>query len=184
MAAIVVPFRGSGGKSRLVLGSDAARDRILEAMLQDVLEAAAGVGRIVVADGAGGQGPAVAAELARLPEEPVLVVNADLPCVTRRDVRALLAAVPPGGIALVEARDGTTNALALSSPRQFASLYGPGSAARFRRHAARLGVECVTAELPNLVDDVDTAADLDRLGPRAGRHTRSALASIRTEAPA
>jgi hypothetical protein len=79
--------------------------------------------------------------------------------------------VPPGGIAIVEARDGTTNALGLSSPRLFADLYGPGSAARFRAHAPSTSVA-----IPNLVDDVDTLEDLERLADHVGRRTGEALA--------
>ena len=58
----------------------------------------------------------------------MLVVNADLPCAKARDLLTLLGALPEGGIALVEAADGTTNALALAAPHLFAPLYGPGSA--------------------------------------------------------
>src|SRR5207253_10181663 len=109
-----------------------------------------------------GQGAAVAAglELAArtgaLP--PFLVVNADLPCVKARDLLALAGAIPAGGLALVPAADGTTNALALSSHELFTPLYGPGSAKRF----AALAPSRVL-EVPNLIDDVDTADDLERL---------------------
>ena len=171
MARVVVPFRGQGAKSRLGLGHE-----IAAAMLEDVLEAAAAIGETIVASGEGGQGAAVAAELDRIPEGPVLVVNADLPRATSRDLLALLGSIPPGGIALVEALDGTTNALALTSPRQFADLYGPGSADRFRAHAPALGVGCVTAHIPNLAADVDTPDDLS--GDGLGRHTAAALAAV------
>jgi len=174
MVRVVVPFRGSDGKSRLGLGPVFAR-----AMLDDVLEAAGAVGATVVAAGPGGQSAAVSAELAKLPPGPVLVVNADVPCVTPRDLLALLGSAPPEGMALVEAADGTTNALALAAPGQFEELYGPGSAERFRTHAADLGIECVTAVIPNLADDVDTSDDLDRLEGRLGRHTAAALAVLR-----
>src|SRR5215208_2276974 len=169
MARVVVPFREQGAKSRLGFGSEATRRAIVLAMLGDVLDAAAAVGTAIVALGEGGQGRAVAAELA---------------CATPRDLLALLGCAPPGGMALVEAADGTTNALALSSPRQFASLYGPGSAARFRAHAARVEVDCVTAEIPNLAEDVDTADDLERLEARLGRRTSAVLASLRLGATA
>ena len=66
-----------------------------------------------------------------LPAQTRLVVNADLPCATPEALRRLAAA----GLALVEARDGTTNALSLPDPRLFAPLYGPASADRFRAHA-------------------------------------------------
>jgi 2-phospho-L-lactate guanylyltransferase len=183
MAGVVVPFRGSNGKSRLSLGSAEDRAELALAMLRDTLSAAEAVGRVVVATAEGGLGSAVAAELERLPDEPVLVVMGDLPCATARDLLALLGSTPPGGMALVEGFDGGTNALALSSPRLFAPLYGPGSAARFRAHAERLGVACVTAEIPNLVDDVDTSEDLWKLSGRVGPHTQAVLASLQVFTP-
>jgi 2-phospho-L-lactate guanylyltransferase (CobY/MobA/RfbA family) len=166
MALVVVPFRRRGGKSRLGLGSE-----IAEAMLEDVLTAAAAVGPVVVADADGGQGAAVALELERRADGAALVVNADLPCATPRDLFALLGSIPPDGLAVVEARDGTTNALGLSSPHLFADLYGAGSAERFRAHAPSR-----TEDIPNLVDDVDTLDDLERLADRVGAHTAHALA--------
>ena len=93
----------------------------------------------------------------------MLVVNADVPAAQPRDLLALLGAMPPGGIAITEAEDGTTNALALSQPGLFAPLYGPGSADRFRAHAASQGVEAVTLDVPALADDVDTVAEFEQL---------------------
>ena len=109
---------------------------------------------------------------------PFLVVNADLPCVTARDLLALAGAVPDDGLALAAAADGTTNALALASADLFAPLYGPGSAARFAALAPSR-----TLDAPNLIDDVDTVADLERLRARLGAHTRSVLASLRIWEP-
>ena len=172
MTTVVVPFAGVAGKTRLG-APDSARRELSLAMLADVLAAAIPVGRTlvvtpdaavvepmgaeVVDDPGGGQGAAVQAALVGL-EGEVLVVNADLPCVTTADLLALLEAIPPNGLALVEAPDGTTNALGLSSPEQFQPLYGPGSASRFRA----LGAVSIT--IPNIADDVDTVADLERLG--------------------
>src|SRR5690242_21897090 len=90
------------------------------------------LGATVVADPGGGQGPAVAAAIADVEPGSILVVNADVPCVVPADLRALLAATPAGGFALVEALDGTTNALSLPAPHVFAPLYGHDSAGRFR----------------------------------------------------
>jgi len=178
MVSVVVPFRGAGGKHRLAV-PEPARAELALAMLGDVLEAcvsvgptvvvtndeaaaelAAGLGATRVADPGGGQGAAVAAALSGLPEGPALVVNADLPLARRADLEALLAAVPPGGLAYVPAADGTTNALGLSSPSLFAPLYGPGSAARFAAHVT----PAVAVSPRGLVQDVDTVADLERIG--------------------
>ena len=104
---------------------------------------------------------------------PYLVVNADLPCVTARDLFTLAGAVPDRGLAVAAAADGTTNALALSSPDLFEPVYGPGSAARFAALAPSR-----TVDAPNLVDDVDTVDDLERLGARVGPHTRAALSKL------
>ena len=194
MAAIVVPFRGAGGKQRLGPLTDDEREALALAMLEDVLAACRAVaatvvvtsdddgakiadehGARVVDDPGKGQGAAVAAALRDLAGK-ALVVNADLPCVTPEDLARLAVATPDNGFALVPARDGTTNALGLSAPSLFAPLYGPGSAERFRLHGERLGVDVVTAEIRNLTDDVDSIDDLRRLERRVGPRTRSAEA--------
>lgn len=200
MPSIVVPFRA--GKTRLEVGSEEARKALVLAMLGDVLSACLAVGETVLVsadeaarrlaaelgaealdDPGGGQGAAVAAALARLGEGPVLVVNGDLPCAVPHDLRALERAVPESGLAVVAAADGTTNALGLAGPELFAPLYGPGSAEEFRSHASQLGVASVSAAIPNLADDVDTLADLDRVELRAGPRTQAALAVLGQEAP-
>ena len=192
MPTVVIPFR-SGGKSRLPAE---LRGEIALAMLGDVIEAALGVGpvRVVTGDAAGrlvaaelgatvvddpggGQGPAVAAGLAGV-QDVCLVANGDVPRVRASDLGAL--AVPPkrGAVAVVAARDGTTNALALPFAEVFQPLYGPGSAARFRAHARALALPLEDLALRNLVDDVDTIADLERIGPRSGARTRALVAAI------
>ena len=109
-----------------------------------------------IPDPGGGQGAAVEAALAGIGPGPVLIVNSDLPSVTADDLRALHDAIPEGGMAIAEARDGTTNALGLSDVSLFAPLYGPRSAERFRAHTEH-AADVVRA---GLRDDVDTPADL------------------------
>jgi 2-phospho-L-lactate/phosphoenolpyruvate guanylyltransferase len=166
MATIVIPFR-QNGKQRLA----SAAPGLAQAMLVDVLAACEPVARTVIAGGEGGQGPAVQAALVGL-QGPVAIVNADLPCAQPEDVKRLLAEIPRHGLALVEAVDGTTNALGLSSAGVFQPLYGPGSAERFRAAAPSR-----TLAIENLMDDVDTPDDLARLDCRLGPNTRAALAS-------
>ena len=195
MTQIVVPFRGENGKQRLDAPEE-TRARLSLAMLGDVLAAATVTGRTLVVTGhaggralaeelgaealaepGGGQGAAVAAALEQLDDRPVLVVNADVPCVVPHDLRTLAGAAELGAIGYVEAQDGTTNALALPSADLFAPLYGGGSAARFRDHADRIGVTAISCAIPNLSDDVDTLDDLRRIGLRAGPRTQAALDS-------
>jgi len=130
-----------------------------------------------------GQGAAVrlaldAAVAAALPA-PFVVVNADVPCATTRDLLALAGAVPEHGLALVAAADGTTNALALYDEVLFEPLYGPGSADRFAALAPSTRLDA-----PNLMDDVDTPGDLARLEGRVGEHTRRVLATLHLESAA
>jgi 2-phospho-L-lactate guanylyltransferase len=200
MPSLVVPFRGAKGKSRLGRFPGSAREALALAMLEDVLDACVAVGPTfvvgpamsapgldgvtLVPDPGGGQGAAVragleAASLASGGAGPFIVVNADLPCVTARDLLALAGAVPDDGLALAPATDGTTNALALSSLAVYSPVYGPGSAERF----AALGPSR-TVEAPNLMDDVDTAADLERVRGRLGPRTRSVLTTLRAGAAA
>jgi 2-phospho-L-lactate guanylyltransferase (CobY/MobA/RfbA family) len=179
MPTVVVPFRGETAKRRLAPAPDEVRTALADAMLADVLDAARALGEVVVTDEPGGQGHAVEAALRGVESGPVLVVNADLPCAQPRDLLTLLGALPAGGIALVAAADGTTNALALAAPHLFAPLYGPGSADRFLARAERLDVPAAVAAIPNLAEDVDTLADLERLEPRVGEHTAAALRAAR-----
>ena len=166
----MIPFRGEDAKQRL---PEQIRAELARAMLADVVAAADEIGRTIVAEGRG-QGAAVETALSDVQETPVLVVNADLPAVTPRDLLALLGSIPPDGIAVAAAPDGTTNALGLAAPGLFEPLYGPGSAARFLALApSRL------VEIPNLADDVDELTDLERLEGRLGVRTRTALDSLR-----
>jgi 2-phospho-L-lactate guanylyltransferase len=189
---VVIPFR-SGGKRRL---PSEIRVDVALAMLGDVVEAAVELGatRVVtddpagrlvslelgaeaIGDPGGGQGAAVVAALAGA-AGVCLVVNADVPRVRPSDLGAL--AVPPrlGGVAIVEAADGTTNALGLPFAEAFRPLYGAGSAGQFRAHALALDLPVQELGLPNLIDDVDTLADLERIGPHGGRRTRAMLEAI------
>jgi 2-phospho-L-lactate guanylyltransferase len=198
MSTVVVPFRGTDPKRRLDPLPERDRLELAAAMLADVLAAAAAVGDVVVVapeapqttvpvrhvpDPHRGQGAAVrealdAAVAAGL-SGPYLVVNADLPCVTPRDLLALAGAVPADGLALAAGVDGTTNALALARADLFEPVYGPGSAGRFAALAPSLRVDA-----PNLVDDVDTPADLVRLRSRLGATTRAVAAALHLDAAA
>jgi len=176
MPAIVIPYRGDA-KRRLPAP---IRAGVAVAMLGDVVAAALEVGRVlVVTDDVGvvpaeaervsdpgrGQGAAVSAALA-LVEGHALVVNADLPGATPAALRRLAEA----GLALVEAEDGTTNALSLPDPALFAPLYGSGSAERFRAHAPFASIA-----IPELESDVDTDEDLERFSALLGPRTRALL---------
>jgi 2-phospho-L-lactate guanylyltransferase len=198
MASIVVPFRGTDPKRRLDELDRVTRSTLAAAMLADVLEAARAVGPVLVVaakaptlpddvglvvDPRRGLGAAVRAALDvavdRSLQAPFLVVNADLPCVTARDLLALAGAVPERGLALVAAADGTTNALGLWDGGLFEPVYGPGSAGRFAQLA-----ESRLLDAPNLHDDVDTLADLARVARRVGAHTRRVLPALRLGAAA
>jgi 2-phospho-L-lactate guanylyltransferase len=195
----VIPFAGVEGKTRLY-STRRTRHELSLAMLGDVLAAVLAVGHArvvtadpegrllardagadVVADPGGGQGAAVLAALDGLEPGAMLIVNADVPCVAPDDLRALLAATPAGGLALVEALDGTTNALSLPAREAFADCYGRDSAARFRAHAEGLGLQVVVAAIPNLAEDVDTIDDLRRLHLRLGPRSQVALAELPAE---
>lgn len=196
MATVVIPFAGTEGKTRLH-SSARIRRALAHAMYCDVLAACVPVGHTrvvtpdeqgadaareagaeVVADPGGGQGAAVQAGLEGVELGGILVVNADVPCAVPHDLRSLLAATPIGGVALVGALDGTTNALSLPTPDAFAPLYGSSSSDRFRAHAVSLGLETVSVSVPNLAEDVDTMDDLTRLQLRVGPRTQACLTDL------
>lgn len=180
MVTVVVPFR-SGGKSRLPA---VIRSELSLAMLGDVLDAATTfsarvrlvtddataeamarrIGVEIVTEPGGGQSAAVAAAVEGL-EGSCVVVNADLPCASP----GALARLASLGLALVPARDGTTNALSLPGPASFEPFYGPGSAARFTAAGFR------SVSVPELERDVDTMSDLELLQAPVGRRTTLVL---------
>jgi 2-phospho-L-lactate guanylyltransferase (CobY/MobA/RfbA family) len=156
----VIPYRAVG-KTRL------GDSGLAHAMMSDVLAACAAAGSedVLVVGAPGGQGKAVEGALSAH-AGAVTIVNSDLPCATAGELQALTAAAP----AIVAARDGTTNAIALRDAAEFVPLYGTGSAARFAT-----ALDARLLELPGLRDDVDTWDDLERILERLGPNTRTYL---------
>jgi 2-phospho-L-lactate guanylyltransferase (CobY/MobA/RfbA family) len=157
----VIPYR-SIGKTRL------GDNGLAAAMVSDVVDACNGADAadVMIVGAPGGQGEALqGALLAR--SGPVTIVNSDLPCATPDELRKLSEAAP----AIVPARDGTTNAIALRDARDFVPLYGPGSAARYAE-----ALDAERLELAGLRDDVDTWDDLERVRDRVGSNTQQYLA--------
>jgi 2-phospho-L-lactate guanylyltransferase len=170
----IVPFRGlDGAKTRLgPVVSPAERSRIAVEMLERVLTACEGSASIartllvtpdpslrrlhreILVDAGTGHADAVALALADpRAREGVVVVMADCPLVTPDALDALADAAEP--LALVAARDGGVNALALRDPALFAPQFGvPAEETVARARAA--GIE------PLLVDDERLSLDVDR----------------------
>lgn len=186
-AVAVVPLRDLTGKSRLAgVLDDAGRGRLVAALARHVLAtllAAPGIEEVllVMADPAAADCLGTDPRL-RVVAQPagadlngavtrgrdlaldagtdrVLVVHADLPALTPRDVTALLAV--PGPVALAGDRvGGGTNAVVLAPPgRDFGFRFGPGSLAAHRAEAARLGLTARALTSPGLATDLDTPQD-------------------------
>ena len=87
---------------------------------------------------------------------------ADCPLVTPDALDALVEAAAP--LALVEAADGGTSALALADPACVEPAFGvPGSASVTIERARAAGIEPAVVRDPSLAFDVDSPADLARL---------------------
>ena len=181
----VIPVKASAeSKSRLAKVLDAAqREALARAMLDRVVDAASSapnVARVclignsregqddsvmLLADPGGGLSAAAAAALAEAERQGasrIVVIHADLPQVTARDV-ALLAAAPSGEIAIAPDRHGTgTNAISLPLPeaRGFSFAFGPDSFAKHNAEADRLGLRVEEIHSQGLARDVDEPDDL------------------------
>ena len=199
----ILPVKSFGAaKQRLApaLGSG-ARQALAQAMFADVLDslrraegldavavvtadpaadaAARGASVLVLPDTAqAGQSAAASIGIAfALAEgfERALLVPGDTPLLDPRDVTSLLAV--PRAVSIVPDRHGTgTNALALSPPDAIAPSFGPGSLTRHVEAARAAGVSSPVVQIPTLMLDVDTGADLAALV--------DALTSGRGQAPA
>ncbi|HXV04318.1 MAG TPA: 2-phospho-L-lactate guanylyltransferase [Solirubrobacterales bacterium] len=188
-ATAVIPVkRFVAAKRRLATGMpDERREALVEAMVEDVLEAVAATRSIertvVVSDeprvaaaaravgaelapdpGEGGHSGAALAGIARAEADGasrVLLLPGDCPVLDPREVDRLLTGVPSPYVAVVPDRHGTgTNALLLSPPTAIRPAFGEGSRARHVAAARAAGIPHAVEELASLGLDLDTPADL------------------------
>ncbi|HEV3103562.1 MAG TPA: 2-phospho-L-lactate guanylyltransferase [Candidatus Dormibacteraeota bacterium] len=99
--------------------------------------------------------------------DAVLLLSSDLPLVTTRSVRELLAAaallIPPAVMAVPAVGRGGTNALFIKPPRAIGLHFGADSLAAFRREARNQHVHFALHQSPAMALDLDEPADLARL---------------------
>jgi len=177
--AVLVPVKSfAEAKLRLAPALDPAdRAELARAMATHVVRAAAPLPVAVVCDDAGvatwardlgalvvweperGLNRAVEAGVGRLAADGarrVVVAHADLP---RAGPLAWVARF--AGVTLVpDHRDNGTNVICVPGGLGFTFSYGPGSFARHRAEAHRLGLELRVVREPSLSHDVDLPADL------------------------
>lgn len=111
------------------------------------------------------------------PADRLLVIPADLACLTPRDLSHALAVLEEHQQAFVPDSSATgTSLLAAITPRRLVWSYGQDSAARHRE----LGLEPVTAVGHAVRADIDTLANLEMAGHRGlhGTRTKEAAASL------
>ncbi len=183
--AVLVPVKDfSQAKHRLHDAMDGAeRAALVRTMAARVLEAALPLPVAVVCDStevavwARGQGALVIWEpgrglngaveagvdrLAAAGAEQVTVAHADLPRAT-----GIASVGEFSGVTLVPDRYGNgTNVIAVPATAGFTFSYGPGSFARHRAEAARIGVPTRVLDLPDLAWDVDEPGDLASMSAR------------------
>jgi len=206
-ADVVIAVRGGrAAKSRCEARlSPAERERLVEAMLGDMLQVIAAwpaVGEVRVTTPT----PALAT-LAReagavVAGEPTTPLNAafaaaraeraragagrivvflpgDLPLIAAEELDALLALAGEGRVAIAPAADGGTGAIALCAGVDFPFGFGPDS---FQRHCAAargLGLDVKIVEARGLRFDVDQPADLDQVASAApGSRTAALLRAL------
>lgn len=181
--AVLVPVKAfQDAKERLGPALDhRARARLARAMAANVIAAAHDLPVAVVCDDQGvadwatdlgaevlwrpglGLNGAVAdgvRSLAGDGVERVVVSHADLPHAT--DLRPVSVAAAGGGVVLVpDRREDGTNVLAVPTASGFDFAYGPGSFARHRAEAERLGLAVHVVRERTLTWDVDVPEDLE-----------------------
>ncbi len=161
---------GLGPEERMALAVDMAR-RTISALTEagarvmvvtddeQVAAMASAQGTAVAPDPGGGLDGAARAIVEAAEGGGWAVIHSDLPLVTAADCRALLAAVPLGGVALSPSADGGTTAVG-GTVGEFRFAYGPGSFSRHLAAAAHLPHRVVVR--PGFALDVDTPEDLMR----------------------
>lgn len=202
----ILPVKGfARAKQRLSTSlGDAARQALVEAMLDDVLSAlgrsavdgvlvitageaprriALDHGAQVLGDQEAGHNAAAALGIAaaiREGFERALLVPGDCPALDATEIDGLLARPSPApSVLVVPDRHGTgTNALLLSPPDAISSSFGAGSCQRHVALARREGALVEVVNVPTLALDIDTPEDLEALSGQEGRapKTRELLA--------
>jgi 2-phospho-L-lactate/phosphoenolpyruvate guanylyltransferase len=101
----------------------------------------------------------------RMAVTELLILPADIPLARPDDLHAIVAALDraPEAGAIVRARDGGTNALALRPPDALPMRFGRGSADAHRDAADDSGLRLVELSLDRVAFDVDSPEDLDAL---------------------
>ena len=194
--------RGEGQEPARSAPPRRPRTALARAMLADVLAACAAVGptfvvgpprprprprratRALVPDPGGGQGAAVRAGLEAAAWRPEASGRSSSSTPTSRASRRATCSRSRAPSRTTGSRSpqpptGRRTRSRSRRPSLFAPVYGPGSAARFAALAPSRQVDA-----PNLIDDVDTVADLERLGRALGPRTRRVLAALRAGAAA
>jgi 2-phospho-L-lactate guanylyltransferase len=202
-AMILVPVKNlARAKQRLAAVLDQpARTELAQAMLQDVLETLrgrrpqvalvtsdpfavdlAGQFRFDVIPDVANRSETDAIEMATQlatsrGAEYTLVIPADIPLITPKELDAIFAAAPAEGSVLVPAADGRgTNAALRRPPALFPLRFGNNS---FKPHltAARTAQKpCVVLRLPGIALDVDNPSDLRDLAAAPGETRTQRLA--------
>lgn len=194
--AIIPVKAGDDAKSRLAGVLDPSeRAALVDAMLAHVARAcgaASNIARVCVvgpsrrglhadipllSDPGGGLNAALAAALEdalRAGAGRVILIAADLPSVTPRELE-MLADASAGTVAIAPDRHGTgTNALSLPLPdaKGFVFAFGADSFSRHSAEAQRHGLHVEVVHSPGLASDIDEPDDLKDaailLKPRAG----------------
>jgi 2-phospho-L-lactate guanylyltransferase len=197
--ALLIPVKDSRSvKTRLGVGDDGQRARLMTAFAQDSISAAAAVTALevyVVGDvetlgdlvhdlgitvlpdeGEGDLNQALVRAAARLEERGlgVAVMLADLPCLRTADLAAAFEQADGRSFVADAAGTGTTLLIAPSGT-ELDPRFGTGSAARHRDS----GATQVGTGLDSLTLDVDTTADLETaLNYGVGVHTAQVAASL------
>ena len=185
-AEVVIAVRGGrAAKSRCAdrLGP-AQRERLVEAMLGDMLAAlaetaclhvttptpalaklAARSGAAVISEQTLGLNEAFAVARRTVaqaaPGRIVVFLPGDLPLIRPADLDALVQAAGKGRVVLAPSADGGTGAVAVSADVDFPFEFGPDSFRRHREAVRGLGLDLHVVEARGVGFDVDQPADLD-----------------------
>ena len=168
--------------------TDVQRERLMRTMLSDVLKylshvlGISGVALVApdpgiappgvrwIGDPGGGLNAALAHAARVLHSEGVtaiLIISADTPLTTPREIDCIVAAGRESRIVLVPDRgESGTNALLLSPPTLMLPIFGEQSFTRHIERAEDLGIKPMVLRLPGLGLDIDGPEDLEALRKR------------------